>query len=197
MNTVCISLDSERPCNIASRWSQFDLHFQYLAKWPLILIEADCNNVVLVHPFNYNADADIAKSILRSNRPAILQLISVVAHSYFPEVTHAYKFEVEIGCAYQRAARRMLAARAYLHYKWDRYAKGLAHELNVKWPTLDSYVGLAQSSSVRNSKFGQGEHVVLACWPGTRGPPSKAFVAAASIYTSARTHQVPLKSANL
>ena len=211
MNTVCISLDSERPCNIASRWSQCDLYFQYLAKWPLILIDADCNYVVLVHPFNYNADADIAKSILRSKLTAMLKLISVVAYSYFPEVTHAYKFEVEIGCAYQRAGRRMLAARAYLHYKWDRYAKGLAHELNVKWPTLDSYVGIAQSSSVHNAKVVPGEHVVLAgpkvvplqpvllaCWcPGTSEPPSKAFVAAASIYACARTHQVPLQSANI
>lgn len=72
MNTVCISLDSERPCNIASRWSQFDLHFQYLAKWPLILIEADCNYVVLVHPFNYNTDAYITNVLFGITRIAFL-----------------------------------------------------------------------------------------------------------------------------
>ena len=150
MNTVCITLDRQQLSNIARPWSQFDLFFQYLAKWPLILTEAECNNVVLVHPFNYNADADIAKSILRSNRTPILQMISVLQYSYFPEVTHAYKFEVEIGCDHQRAGRRMLAARAYLHYKWDRYAKGLALELKIKWPTLDSYLGQIAPPSAIN-----------------------------------------------
>jgi hypothetical protein len=176
MNTVCITLDRERLSNIARLWSQFDLHFQYLAKWPLILTEAECNNVVLVHPFNYNADADIAKFILRSNCPAILQLMSVVAYSYFPEVTHAYKFEVEIGCDHQRAGRRMLAARAYLHYKWDRYAKGLALELKVKWPTSDRYLGNSKLVHVEHvvlasPKFVQVEHVVLASPSGSNFSP--------------------------
>lgn len=114
MNTTCIALDRKRLSDVGRIWTEFELCFQYLAKWPLILTEVGCNNVVLVHPFNYNADADIAKFILCSNRTPILQMISVLQYSYFPEATHAYTFEVEIGCDYQRAARRMLAARAYL-----------------------------------------------------------------------------------
>jgi hypothetical protein len=169
MNTVCITLDSERLCNIGRPWSKFDLFFQYLAKWPLILIEAECNNVVLVYPFNYNAHADIAKSILRSSKcTPILQMISVVEYSYFPDVTHAFKFEVEIGCDYQRAGRRMLATRAYVHS--NRPVIDSALELKVQLPmTWESLMSSNQNeprSYVGPSNFVQGHRVVtLRCEP--------------------------------
>lgn len=57
---------------------------------------------------------------------------SVLQYSYLPDVTHTFKFEVEIGCDYQCAGRRILAVRAYQHYKSDREAKRSLLQLDVK-----------------------------------------------------------------